>query len=122
MKKAINLATIALLLTISLSVLAGRVMGNVQQAAESYQAFAQTSENLRNQGYTMVSVQESPIYYFIAPEGNYNWGNVIYTMTYKPFENSLQTEVVTLTVAVGYVANKDGFKGTGMTQSQTTVY
>ena len=122
MKKGINLTTIAILLTVCLSVLAGRVLSSPQAAAEAFQPFHQSSTKLRNDGYKMVSVQENPIMFIMAPEGDHLWGHITYTMTKKPFEGSLQTEIVTMTVTVNWKDRKGGYTGSSMTESHTTVY
>ena len=122
MKKAINFSALAILLTVSLSVLAGRVVSNPQVAAESYKPFQQAVAQLRAEGFSVTNVQENPVMYLMAPEGDHFWGNISYTLTRKVGENSLITEYVVLSVELDWIARKNGYKAVRLLDNRTTVY
>lgn len=61
-------------------------------------------QSLIEEGYKLSSVQEQPIYYFVAPKAPYIWGSLVYTYTRTSDEGS---ETVELTVQVQYAT--DGY-------------
>lgn len=103
---------IALLALTSQAFATPRGYDSPRAAAEGTRRVAQFTHDLLDDGYARKSVQEQPIYYFVAPPAPYLWGHIVFTYSRPVDALGVHVEYVEITVAVRYT--DDGFKVASM--------
>jgi hypothetical protein len=88
-------------------------------AAEGTRRVAQFHHDLQDDGYTLKSVQEQPIYYFVRPQAPYLWGNIVFTFSRPVDSLGIQVDYVEVSVAIRYT--DDGFKVASMSTREYTL-
>ena len=78
--------------------------------------------NLKKDGFSLVSVDEQPVYYFVPPTGDFVWGTVTFTNIRKVGgDYSLQTDYAKVQAEVTYYEGR-GYKVSKVFTEETTVY
>ena len=92
------------------------------EAVDHDQQVQRKIRNYQNQGFVMLSVEENPYMYLIAPEGDYTWGTIVVKLRSQSSGMSLETTYVTITCYVAYVAREDAYMASGFDVLEETVY
>ena len=113
-------ALIALLAITSQSLAATPGFATPREAAEGARRVTQYQQGLQDEGFTLKSVEEQPIYYFAPPRNPYLWGTVVYTFARPADGWSLLVDYVEVTVSIRQT--DDGYKFASMSAHEYTVH
>ena len=122
MKSARRIALTIGSLAVATTLTAGpaQYFSSTSSAVESNRRVRVIQKTLVRDGYTLQSVQERPIMYFVAPEGDHAWGSVVYTYSRSMGGYSLQVDYVEVTVDLR--CDLQGFYVSGIHTYEHSVY
>lgn len=123
LKNSMKFAAVAFII-LSSFVYAGpnRVYNSAEQAAEHHSAVKATVRNYLRDGFELTNNYANAYRYFAQPEGDYEWGTVVYNFQYNAGNYSLETTYATVTVYIQYVASEDGYRVSGFDVTENTAY
>lgn len=80
-----------------------------------------TLRNLDRDDFELQSTEESPVMYLVPPTGDHVWGTVVFTLTRRAGDMSLETDYAVIRAEVSYYDDL-GYKVSRITTEEFTVY
>ena len=115
-----SMVAISAILTTTAAFAAGHFFASPLEAAQNTARAQQTIARLEADGYGLASNSEHPIMYFVAPTGDFTWGDVTYEM-HKDIDACV-TSVITVHVIVDWNSQKQAFSVSAIKSEETELF